>query len=265
MRRLGASLVALIALGALAGSAAGSPAAPAPQYPNLVPLPAFDLDFDQIPGDPPGLRFAVATANRGNYALDLFGRPDGSTSKAPAEQCVAWATDRVCSGRETVGSFVWHPEHAHYHFEDFALYELRRFRGDGRVDMSRRGLVASSGKVSFCVIDVERDRDPDSPLYTLPHPLYNSCLSAVGFQGISPGWRDVYGAGTPGQFFPLRKLSAGRFALLVVSDPAGRLFETDESDNRAVAGIQIDPGARDVEVFCISEPGSIVCDQPPPR
>ena len=236
------------------------------ELPNLVPLPAFNIALQPSNSTIPGaLRFAASTANKGDFALDLFGQPDeiGVTSAA-ASQCVDWSVDRVCASRQRVGSFVWHPAHGHYHFEDFALYELRRFRPNGKVNFKPTGLVATSGKVSYCVIDVERDRSSSSPLYLTPYPLYYSCFAGVGFQGISPGWRDVYSASTPGQEFPHDELIPGRLALVIYSDPVDRLHETRNDDNLAVTGIEISPDLSKVEVFCTSEPGSGDCSLPAP-
>jgi hypothetical protein len=258
--------VTVVLAGALALPPSASGARRAEELPNLVPLPAFDIAIRGVGrAEPPALRFAAATANKGDFALELFGQPDEVTvESAAASQCVEWASDRVCAQRQPVGRFVWHPEHQHYHFEDFALYELRRFRADGRINLKPRGLVATSEKISFCVIDVEQDRSPSSPLYTLPHPLYYSCFAGAGFQGISPGWRDVYSSGTPGQEFPLESLVPGRFALIIHSDPDDRLFETDNDDNVSVAGIEISENLTAVDVFCVSEPGSLDCSLPAP-
>src|SRR5688572_18990757 len=198
-------VAAMLSVAALApGSATATETTSArDQLPNLVPLPAFDLSISQQ-GGARLLRFAVATANQGDHALDLKFESEGvSTQEAAAHQCIVWATDRACSARKHVGSFEWHPQHGHHHFRDFALYEVRRFRKPGIPDMRMKGLVATSGKVSFCLIDVEQDRRPDSLWYLQPHPLYYTCLLGAGFQGISPGWRDVYTAETQGQSFDL--------------------------------------------------------------
>jgi Lysyl oxidase len=263
MRRLGLLLAAAAVTVVLPQASASGMRAD--ELPNLVPLPAFDIAIESAsPSEPLALRFAAATANKGDFALDLLGRPGGaSTESAPVDQCVSWAADRTCEAREIVGEFVWHPDHGHYHFEDFAAYELRKFRRNGTVDMRPKGLVATSGKVSYCVIDVEQDRDADSPVYELPHPLYYSCYSPFGFQGISPGWRDVYSSGTPGQEFPLEVLRQGRFAIVIRSNPGGILKETSHADNFSVAGIEISADLSAVEVFCLSEPGSLTCDQNP--
>jgi hypothetical protein len=257
MRRV----AAMVAMAVLALGVPTAHSAPPEELPNLVPLPLYDLDVEKAEDDPdlPALRFAMATANRGDYALDLFAEPAGP-GEATAHQCVDWATDRVCAGRQEVGRFVWHAEHAHHHLEDFALYELRRFRRNGVPDMSRAGLVATSGKVSFCIIDVEYDDESEqpSPLYWLPHPLYYSCIVGAGFQGISPGWRDVYTRGTPGQEIVLAGVAPGTYALVVTTDPEDRLLETDESDNVAVTGVEILPGPR-IKVVCASRSGRLRC------
>jgi hypothetical protein len=212
------------------------------------------------------LRFAASTANKGDFALELLGHLDpGSLDSTAASQCVDWTTDRVCAAYEPVGKFVWHADHQHWHFEDFALYELRRFRPNGKVNFGRKGLVATSGKVSFCVIDVEPDREPDSPMYSQAYPLYYSCFTGTGFQGVSPGWRDVYSRHTIGQQFPVSELIPGKFALVIRSDPENQIHETNDKDNVSVAGIQISADLAKVKIFCVSEPGSETCNLPPPE
>lgn len=231
------------------------------ELPNLVPLPVVDVRLATMSESrEPAVRFSVATANRGQFALDLFGHPDYPVDETtPAFQCIAWVTDRACETRTEVGTFVWHPQHGHYHFADFARYELRTLRRNGLPDMGDGGLVATSGKVSFCLIDVVQDRPPQNPLYLFPHPLYYTCLAGSGFQGISPGWRDVYSWSTPGQEFPAEVLEDGRFALVVRADPSDRLFETSNDDNFVVTGIEVSEDVTKVDVFCAGEPGKLRC------
>ena len=142
-----------------------------------------------------------------------------SARRSVAEQCIAWATHRVCSERRPIGHFLWHPEHGHHHFEDFALYELRSLRKNGMPRMGRRGLVRSGGKVSFCLMDIDQDDDgPSHPVYRAPHPLYTSSAAGTGFQGISPGWRDVYSWRLEGQQVLLTGIPDGTYALVVTTE-----------------------------------------------
>lgn len=240
----------------------GSPALGSadPQLPNLVALAPFDVGIGaEDSGEGTAIRFATGAANRGEYALELSGQPTGP-SEATAQQCVAWPQDRVCSERQSVGTFSWHPEHGHFHFEDFAQYELRRLRANGAPDMRKKGLVATSGKISYCIIDYEPDDASErSLLYSQPYPLYYSCLAGASMQGISPGWKDIYVEQTTGQQIPLGEIPDGTYALLVKFDPANRLLETDETDNVALTQIKLSGNGGRVDVLCSQEPGEAAC------
>jgi hypothetical protein len=207
------------------------------QLPNLVPLKPTDIHVgtaDDGSGD--ALRFTVSTANRGKYALDLTGIPNaGYPDTTDAYQCVMWVTDRVCQERRAVGTFRFHDVHTHYHFEDYASYELRRIV-NGEPDMSPAGLVAPGVKASFCLIDYDPDQPSDNPVYQQPHPLYLTCTGSfgVGVQGISPGWKDTYSAGLAGQQIELEGVPRGQtYALVITADPTNRLWEMNETDNVA--------------------------------
>lgn len=197
---------------------------------NLVPLRPSGITFAITKRGEPQIRFDTAIANRGQHALDLVGvaQADGSVL---AYQCVRWAAPMTCLLRRPAGTIVWHPAHAHFHFTDFARFELRRLRG-GSPDMSPGGLVSSSEKVSFCLMDVRADRSDREPWYERPSPMYSN-LCAAGSQGLSPGWRDVYDAATPGQSLSLAGVADGAYALVVTVDPLDRLAETRTDDNVA--------------------------------
>ena len=91
----------------------------------------------------------------------------------------------TASTTHPVGCMIYHPQHAHWHFEDFSLYALRR-EPDGV-------LVGRSVKVSFCVIDTDR---PYPTLPGSPNNYYygrNGCGPA-STEGLSLGWADTYDA-----------------------------------------------------------------------
>lgn len=264
MRR-GAGLLGIILLlvgAALAPAFAAGGARAAYQYPNLIPLPASDLQIGLADEDRQrALRFAATIWNEGDFAFELLGRPgDLYSNELEAEQCVSWPTPRTCAERRSVGKLIHHDAHGHWHFEDFALYEIRRFRRDRSVDMTPRGLVATSGKVSFCLQDVDR-REDDSDL--APWPLYYGCLGGMGVMGISSGWTDIYSSALRGQFIPLAGVRDGRYALVIHTDPGKRVFESNDADNVSVAGITLSNQGQSVDVFCQGGPGTLTCDQPP--
>jgi hypothetical protein len=232
-------------------AAACERATPADHRPNLVPLPPFDLEVGSSDdGQHTAIRLSVSTANRGRHALELSGVPDsvpGPEQHTTAYQCLAWTTHRACQNRRPVGRFVFHQEHLHYHFEDYANYELRRLLPNGQPDMSPQGVAAPGGKASFCLIDYDPDGPPQHPVYSEAHPLYLSCAAGVtagvGFQGISPGWKDTYVSSLDGQQILIDDVPDGRYAVVVTADPDDRLHETVETDNVSFTAIELKNGA----------------------
>ena len=123
------------------------------------------------------------------------------------------------------GTFTYHPQHGHIHFDGFAEYRLREVLPNGDV-----GAILSTGeKISFCLLDVERynTSGPASPFY----------LTCGQVQGISPGWADVYDRGLDGQSIDITNIPNGNYFIEVVVDPDNHLIEANESNN--VERIQI--------------------------
>ena len=79
------------------------------------------------------------------------------------------------------GIFVWHEEHGHFHFEEYALYTLQAANAPGASERT-------SSKTTFCVIDTDRinHRLPGAP----KRPVYRTCGGEI--QGMSVGWGDTY-------------------------------------------------------------------------
>jgi Lysyl oxidase len=167
------------------------------------------------------LAFDSWVQNLGDVPLELVA--DDPQNPTTALQCVSW-TGHVCREKRVVGEYVWHEEHAHFHFTDFADYQLRKLTPEGRPDYSADGLLAISEKVSFCLVDgsLIDVLDPAPPFYL-------SCGPTL--QGVSPKWADVYGTGTQGQNLPIEEFGDGRYALIVTMDYANRLYESDDTDN----------------------------------
>ena len=107
---------------------------------------------------------------------------------------------------------IWEysPCHDHFHFIDFASYEL--------ID-SRRVAVAGH-KQAFCLGDQEQiDETKEGPTYT------------CDFQGISEGWADVYVAALDCQWIDVTDVAPGTYTLRIRINPARVLKETDYSNN----------------------------------
>lgn len=212
--------------------------------PNLHPhAPLWDIQIGRavqavgpgaivnLPGNGPLLlQFTTIAANIGDYPLELLGTPTGDPLVWDANQCVSWTADRICLERRGAGTMAWHPDHNHFHFDDFARYELRSLLVDGSPDFSTAGLRGDSGKVSFCLQD-STDDDSGRPQF------YAGCAGAL--QGISPGWADVYAAGLPGQGIAVAGIPDGRYALVFTLDPTGRLAESNEADNVSWSTVEL--------------------------
>lgn len=234
-----ASGVALLCAGAMALLLSSAPANAGGGkdgdllYPDLIVESPSDIALQKDPATKRVyLRFSHTTSNVGAGPLEIF--PDLKTETCGDEGDrgrVAYQAvyrDQNANGTfepavdtqtstQGVGCMIYHEIHHHYHFEDFARYELYRVTS-GR-------LRSVSEKVSFCVFDVLNSR-PDLP-GAPPNPVYNyaNCGTDSGIHGISVGWADVYGAGVPGQEFDVTGTHPGRFCLVAKTDPTNRLTE----------------------------------------
>jgi hypothetical protein len=192
----------------------------------------FDEASQTVVQGPPELQFDSWVQNLGTVPLELVA--DDPNNPTTALQCVSW-TAHVCREKRTVGEYAWHEEHKHFHFQDFADYQLRRLGSDGRPDYSDAGLLARSEKVSFCLLDIALvDATKPAP------PFYVTCGPTL--QGVSPGWADVYSSGTPGQSLSVDGLPDGRYALIVDMDYGNRLYETDDTDNVVEVTVEVSGG-----------------------
>ncbi len=262
--RLVACVLAAGALIALAG-ASGSPASPAAPVPAGVGgdlLPDMRTQpFEELFVQGTKLRLSNTIANRGVGPLEIYPEPtvggdcdgDGNPnndriafqrvfqdSADPRSPGYFVRNQDTASTSHEVGCMVYHPAHSHWHFEDFALYVLRR-ESDGAP-------VARSTKVSFCVIDT------DHPFAGLPgspgssHYGNHGC-GANSVEGLSVGWADTYGAFLEGQDIPVAGVAAGDYCLISRADPVNRLSELNDSNNTFRTPIHLDPAAHQVQTL----------------
>jgi hypothetical protein len=225
---------------------------PGTTLPNLVPDVQtvqilrpflFDEATQTVYEGPPLLYFDTWAQNLGTVPVQLaFGGLE-SPETAVAEQCVSWRAPEayLCREQVPVGGFSWHDEHTHFHFNEFAAYELRNLLPSGRVDYSPRGLLAASEKVSFCLIDSRQVRDDANPA-----GFYSTCTPTV--EGISPGWTDIYTSDLAGQQLSLDGLADGRYALVIKMDYLDHIHETNDDDNVVEATLDITDGVTQVSI-----------------
>ena len=121
---------------------------------------------------------------------------------------------------------------------DFARYELRSINTDG----STGPVVATTGKVSFCMIDTDTI---DSSLTALRHGAWPHSCGQNARQGVKVGMGDTYSAFLPDQFIDITTIADGTYRLVSVADPntadrpGGRLQETNDQNNAASVDVTI--------------------------
>ena len=216
--------------------------------PGLEPDLTVDLarglaDWFQVSGT---LYFAQATPNIGLGPMDLWGGADLGNGTQVVNQRIYLDPSLNTYVEREAGTFTFHPEHNHIHFEDYTVYSIRQALPDGNGDgVPEVGAALAGGeKTSFCLVD--------SAPYDLTLP--NAAPAPSGFgcgeaQRISVGWEDVYDALTPGQQIDVSGLAPGQYWLEANVDPSNRLLESNEFNNVGRVLVSIGAGAgRDAPV-----------------
>jgi hypothetical protein len=114
------------------------------------------------------------------------------------------------------GLFEFASCHRHFHFRNYATYELLRVNADGSL-----GSPVQSRKRGFCMLDTTPAQDEGG----VNTPYYRNCgnLTIHGNQGISSQWGDEYVKNLPGQLFlltdPDEPVAPGRYVIRITANP----------------------------------------------
>jgi hypothetical protein len=207
-------------------------------YPNLRTRPVSNLSFARHPDDQATwiLRFANTVWNAGEGRLELESDIDSTDMPKPIYQNLY---DAPVGGNRTerkrvARDFIFHPQHNHFHFADFAEYQLLGQNPGGNY----RPMKTEGVKTSYCIMDTQR-REGDYP------DQYTTCNADR--QGLSPGWADTYRADLYDQWVVLgdQPLPDGEYAVQSIADPQGLLDEgggAREKDNTAMTYFTVDGG-----------------------
>ena len=232
-RRIFAAAAAVVALATIAAPSATAATAVTKLYPNVVPLTTDEVAIQHSASGHKQLRLSYAAENAGAGPLELQGvrqdcDGDGSTRNdrtamqnifgdSNTDGTYTAGADEVVRQR-VVGCFEFDPSHGHWHFENYARFQLFDLQGTK---------VGSHSKVGFCLIDSDHVEPalPGSP----SGGVYESC--APDLQGSSIGWADIYGANLPGQFIGIDDVADGDYCLVSTADPKAKIRESDETDN----------------------------------
>lgn len=221
--------------------------------PNMEPFAAADV---QLVNGTAGLevRFSATSWNRGLGPMELHGGELVGNDKQNVYQWVR-RTDGLYN-KYLVGTFEFHDEHNHFHFENYFLYELSPVDAPG-------GSGRTGQKTSFCLLDNVKVNAQITN--GVRRAVYTTCNPDV--QGISVGWGDRYGYTLPGQALPFAGNPSGDYLLKLTVDSKGNLHESDRSNNVSCALLRIDVNALSVQVIgntCDTAPAVSVTDIAPP-
>lgn len=165
------------------------------------------------------LRFSTTFVNQGEGALEVIGHSDKDKKITYATQYISEADGPGLY--QDVGSFVFHPEHNHWHINDYVFYQLLIKGGDSRA-------LASTDKMSFCIWD--EDRQNLDLKEAAPARVYTSSCGRQ-IQGMSVGWSDTYLARVEGQEMDITDIPDGIYVFRSIVNPERKISESDYDNN----------------------------------
>jgi hypothetical protein len=200
--------------------------------PDLRSLPAFGIELN---AKHTTLRFSATVWNAGNSPLVIDGFRRRNEEVMDAYQYF-FDADGTQTGYQQVGTMEFHhANHNHWHFEDFARYDL--------LD-AEKNYVARSRKQSFCLANT------DAVDFTVAgadwRPENTDLATACGDEGalsirevLSAGSGDTYAQYRAGQAFKIGDLPNGVYFIRVEGNPERNLTESDTTNNVSDRRIRI--------------------------
>ena len=175
------------------------------------------------------LRFSSGFSSLGPGIFEVYGSSAGPVAPTggPLYQDIYRSNGTHWSRR--AGKFTFHDIHAHYHVLGIATFDLYRVLPGHR--LIKAGKVLKEG---FCLGNVkifnwysfaQAEIDPSSRDNCEPSPQPNGTWRF--YQGIAPGWEDVYVWQTSGQYVDFSGQPDGTYLLRMVVNPYGYLLEAD--------------------------------------
>ncbi|BCJ52220.1 hypothetical protein Asp14428_36950 [Actinoplanes sp. NBRC 14428] len=214
--------------------------------PDLRSLPAWGISLSQE-DEKWFVNFGATVWNAGTSPLLVDGFRRTGTELMDAYQYFFDAKGKEVGSVEA-GTMEWDARegHRHWHFTDFAQYNLLG---------SDQKLAVRSGKEAFCLANT------DAVDYTIPSAKWrpdNTDLSSSCGQNTAVAVREVLDIGNgdtytqerPGQSFEITDLPNGTYYIEVKANPADKLTELSTANNTALREIRLGgtPDARTLEV-----------------
>jgi hypothetical protein len=253
---------------------------PLPQIETLPPSNFHISDIPPVPSNPTGWRYTPAgtfpdnscytdeTAQFGSTKCLRFDNDIRNVGEGPLVLRFSYAPDafinnckmeqEIIAGDGSVadrdaGPCIFHPQHAHFHYQNMGTYELHAVDGSMRPAAEP---IAKSAKVGFCTIDVDdftfgtarsRPRSYSFPTCNVPNAV-TAGIPTLGpfgpgyppeYMGISPGWGDIYTWDLPQQYIDISKVPDGVYEVVSKSNPDGAILTADRSRETGITCIRL--------------------------
>jgi hypothetical protein len=214
--------------------------------PDLRSLPAWGISLTQEE-DRTYVAFGATVWNAGTSPLLVDGFRQTGTDLMDAYQYFFDAKGKEVGSVEA-GTMEWDARegHRHWHFTDFAQYNLLA---------ADQKLAVRSGKEAFCLANT------DAVDYTIPNAKWrpdNTDLSSSCGQNTAVAVREVLDVGSgdtytqdrPGQSFDITGLPNGTYYIEVKANPSNKLSELSTTNNTSLRKIILGgtPAERTLEV-----------------
>ena len=194
------------------------------------------------------LDFAATVYNGGRGPLVAEGFRKGSKKVMRAYQFFYRGDRQVGSARVGTMKYDKRPSHRHWHFEDFAVYDLVKSR-------TKKRALRTSGKEAFCLAPTDSIDllVPNAPADPGNGDLATACgdLSSIWVREVlANGWGDTYTQYRAGQSIDITGLRNGTYWIRVRANPGHRLYEARTTNNTSFRRVILGgtPGARTVRV-----------------
>jgi hypothetical protein len=250
-----------------------------PRLETAPPSNFHIADVPPIPSNPMGWRYtspgtfstscyADETLQFGSQRCLRFDNDIRNTGTGPLILRFAWSADSLannCSMQQEIvasdatvtdrdaGPCVFHPQHAHFHYQNMGVYQLYPVLSDGSAGAKP---VAQSRKVGFCTIDVDYftfgsakpggPRTYSFPTCNVPNAYSSKSDGPYGpasppeYMGISAGWGDVYTWDLPAQYIDITTgVPDGLYEVVARSNPDGGIRASDRGAETGVTCIDI--------------------------
>ncbi len=219
---------------------------PGTPTPDLRAVPAFGIELNS---KGTLLRFSANVWNGGNSPLVVDGFRRTGEDIMDAYQYFFDANGNQVA-YDAVGTMEWDPDptHQHWHFTDFARYELLD------EDMNP---VTPSGKEAFCLLPTDAiDLTVEGADWDTERGDLNTSCGGYEDRSIrevlQSGWGDTYSQYRAGQAFELAGVADGIYYVRVEVNPEGNLIESDTSNNDSLRKVKLRTtvsGERRVKVY----------------